>query len=151
MKNEPELQKAFRRLAAALPREAGPATEERVLAAFRARSKSPKRARAFWAIAAAAALVLAWFAVQRFGRTSRPAAIAAGGDTSLTAGFIALPYAQSDVPLEQAVIVRVNLQPWQWGALDLPVAPARAGDAISADLLVGQDGVARAVRFVSVQ
>jgi hypothetical protein len=68
--------------------------------------------------------------------------------SAATAGFIALPYAQSGVPLEEAVIVRVNLQPSEWGSLGVPGPLPHTNGKISADLLVGQDGVARAVRLV---
>ena len=62
-------------------------------------------------------------------------------------GFFALPYAQSDVPLEHAVVVRVNMPPSEASALGMPFDPG-ARKEISADLLIGQDGMARAVRFV---
>lgn len=69
---------------------------------------------------------------------------------SLTSGFVALPYAQSEVPLEEAVIIRVDLTPSAWGALNVRPSP-KTGGGIRADLLIGQDGVARAVRVISVQ
>ena len=62
--------------------------------------------------------------------------------------FIALPYAQSEVPLEQPVIVRVHIPVSELGVMGVPFAPATGGERIKADLLVGQDGVARAVRLV---
>ncbi len=63
------------------------------------------------------------------------------------AGFVALPYAQSDVPMEQAFIVRVNLQPADIAALGLPSSWRIGTRRRRADLLIGQDGIARAVRF----
>jgi hypothetical protein len=62
-------------------------------------------------------------------------------------GFIALPYAQSDVPMEQAVIVRVNVQPADLEALGLPPGLVPGRNRMHADLLIGNDGIARAVRF----
>ncbi|HLH05581.1 MAG TPA: hypothetical protein VKX25_22625 [Bryobacteraceae bacterium] len=82
-----------------------------------------------WLLAAAAAcLILAAGAVVSHGsREVRRAPIAHSNP------FVPLPYGQSDVPLESGVIVRVRLQ-------------SDAGP-VDADLLVGQDGMARAVRF----
>jgi hypothetical protein len=63
-------------------------------------------------------------------------------------GFITLPYGQSGVPLEQPVIVRIDIPVSQLGAIGAPVNPRTAKGMVTADLLIGQDGVARAVRFV---
>jgi hypothetical protein len=63
------------------------------------------------------------------------------------AGFMALPYAQSDVPIEQPVIVRVELQPADLEALGLPPASVISRNRVHADLLIGNDGIARAVRL----
>jgi len=62
--------------------------------------------------------------------------------------FIALPYSQSEVPLEQPVIVRVRIPVSELGAMGVRSASMSAGESVNADLLVGQDGVARAVRLV---
>ena len=63
------------------------------------------------------------------------------------AGFIALPYAQSDVPMEQAVVVRVTLRPNDLETLGLPPALLVGRSQVHAFFLLGQDGMARAVRF----
>jgi hypothetical protein len=62
-------------------------------------------------------------------------------------GFMALPYAQSDVPMEQAVIVRVDVQPADLQGLGLPPGLVFGRTRMHADLLIGNDGIARAVRF----
>jgi hypothetical protein len=67
--------------------------------------------------------------------------------------FVALPYSQSGVPLENPVIVHMTLGRSELGALGVSAAVVNAREIggtekIHADLLVGQDGVARAVRFV---
>jgi hypothetical protein len=62
--------------------------------------------------------------------------------------FIALPYAQSEVPLEQPVIVRVQIPALELGGMGMPLAPIAGKEKVSADLLIGQDGIARAVRVV---
>jgi hypothetical protein len=65
-----------------------------------------------------------------------------------TAGFVSLPYAESGVPMEDAIIVRLRLRASELGRLGVPVGVPATNGSISADLLVGQDGVARAVRLV---
>jgi hypothetical protein len=65
-----------------------------------------------------------------------------------TAGFVALPYAESGVPMEDAIIVRFRLRASELGRLGVPAGLSTTTGSISADLLVGQDGVARAVRLV---
>ncbi len=62
-------------------------------------------------------------------------------------GFLALPYAQSGVPIEQVVVVRINLQPADLVSLGLPPALLTGRNTTHADLLVGQDGIPRAVRL----
>ena len=149
MKQASNLQQALRRLADTSPRDAAPVVEQRVLAAFRARRNRLQRALVYVAAAAACLLLaIAWFL--RHSQPLQPIPAVTESSANITGAFVALPYGQSDVPLEQAVIVRVKLQPSEWSALGVPVASPRA-NAISADLLIGQDGVARAVRLVSIQ
>lgn len=103
---------------------------------------------ACWATAAAClALAIGWL----WARQSAPVETTSATNESYYApppGFVALPYAQSGVPLEQAVIVRVQLHSGELRMLGMPAPVARAGERMSADLLVGQDGIARAVRLV---
>lgn len=147
------LKAALNRLGEMKPREASPVTEARVLSTFRARKRRSRRMRTWWAAAAAClALSLGWLWARR---ASTPVERVEAHDkySAATAGFIALPYAQSGVPLEETVIVRVNLQPSEWGSLGVPgplphTNGPHANEMIRADLLVGQDGVARAVRLV---
>jgi hypothetical protein len=152
MNDGTDLKEVFRRLSEALPAEASAAAEERVLAAFRANRRCRPPRWAYWATAAAC---LAAFAVGFWGadssKTLPPFRVATVTDDSFhtaMTGFIALPYAQSGVPVEQAVIVRMKLRPSELGALGVPLGAANAGGHISAELLVGQDGVARAVRVL---
>ncbi len=140
-----DLMSALRKV---LPQAASAETEQRLIAAFRNRRKNVRRAWS-WAGAAAACLILAltWVA----NRHSRPVAVAAGGPAryaTIEPGFVALPYAESDVPMEQAVIVRMKLRPSELGSLGVPVAQRKLSGPINAELLVGQDGVARAVRVI---
>ncbi|HEX8072510.1 MAG TPA: hypothetical protein VF546_21360 [Pyrinomonadaceae bacterium] len=56
--------------------------------------------------------------------------------------------AGSAAPLVSGQLVRVELPRSALAPLGLPLDPARAGDTIKADVLVGDDGLARAIRFV---
>ena len=145
MSGDEELQDLFRRLARAVPRQPSGAGERELLAKFRSRHKRAKRPSAYAAEAAALLVVVAalYFA-STHGRSiqQRGARAAAVNESS---GFIMLPYAESGVPMEQPVIVRVKISFSELGAMGMPFAALRRG-SVNADLLVGQDGVARAVR-----
>jgi hypothetical protein len=65
------------------------------------------------------------------------------------ADFIPLPYADDDSPLGAGELVRVRLSQSTLGLLGFPVADVRASEPVTADLVIGEDGVARAIRFVS--
>ena len=143
-----ELRDRLRRLAATSPQSAGPEIEDRLLEMFRTRHARKQRlVRGLAALAACLVLALGvyWFSLQAPRQSARR--VAPEIPPSGAAEFIALPYAQSEVPLEHAVVVRVNIPPAQARALGVPFDPG-ARSRISADLLIGQDGMARAVRFV---
>jgi hypothetical protein len=53
--------------------------------------------------------------------------------------------------MEQPVIVRVQIPASQLGGMGIPFAHVAAEEKVNADLLVGQDGIARAVRLVDGQ
>lgn len=140
-----DLKERLSRMAEILPAGASAATEERLLLAFRAR----RRKRIVWrslAVAACAALSLGMFLAHHSSQISQTSV--SQDRLSLTSeGFIELPYAESGVPMEDAVIVRLRLRAPELRRLGLPVGPPAPTGRL-ADLLVGQDGVARAVRLV---
>lgn len=145
MKEDLALKQCLRALAEAGPRDAGAGVQHQLLVRFRGR-----RARRRWvwvagtAMSIVAAVVLS-LATWKYRNTTPPARSALLEQTS---GFITLPYGQSGVPLEQPVIVRIDIPVSQLGAMGVQVNPQAAKGTVTADLLVGQDGVARAVRFV---
>ena len=69
-------------------------------------------------------------------------------DIYLAPDFIALPYSQSAVPLESVVVMRVQMRPTDLISLGVAVPAAASSAKITADILVGQDGVPRAVRLI---
>jgi hypothetical protein len=84
-------------------------------------------------------------AAERTLRTVRPAA----SDLEDLADFIPLPYADDDLPVGAAELVRVRLPESALAILGFPVRYESADQAITADIVIGEDGVARAIRFVS--
>jgi hypothetical protein len=142
MKEDMELNDRLRRLSSVLPREASPRVEQRLSTAFRARY--PRRAPVWIYAAAACALLLLGL---RFVHQRRPAPAPAGFVYNAS-GFIALPYAQSGVPVESLVVIRVAVTPSQLSSMGVAVPAAASTARVEADFLAGQDGVARAVRLV---
>jgi hypothetical protein len=62
--------------------------------------------------------------------------------------FYALPDADMLAPIEDASVMRVELPRSAMRLVGLPVNQERAAERIRADVVVGQDGVARLVRFI---
>jgi hypothetical protein len=65
-----------------------------------------------------------------------------------TTGFIPLPYAAALGPADGLDIVRLRLPRSAMMRFGLPVSAERAWEPVKADVAFGQDGVARAIRFV---
>lgn len=149
---EKKLNQDLRRLAQAGPL-AAPAQIERVLLnAFRAR-QSRRRAVLRWSSVGGALLVAAALIIAAVVRTHpavpAPRAVSQlAAITQETADFVALPDADTDGPLEYATIVRVQLPRYALRDIGFPVNEQSATDRVQADVLLGQDGLARAVRFV---
>jgi len=62
--------------------------------------------------------------------------------------FYALPSASELPPVETAMVVRVQLPMSSLRLMGLLVSEESSAERIQADVLVGQDGLARGVRFV---
>ena len=139
MSEDTDLIDSLRRLASVLPREASPLVEQQITAAFR--SRHPRKRR-IWVYAAVAAVLVLGLTVLR-------QHFAAGRDYVVYAsGFVALPYAQSGVPMESVVVIRVQMRASELSSMGVAVPAAASTARLTADVLVGQDGVARAVRLV---
>jgi len=64
--------------------------------------------------------------------------------------FLAIPYTQPLGPGERAEVVRVEMPVAALIAAGFPVATSDAGAEASADVIIGEDGRARAVRLISI-
>ncbi len=102
-----------------------------------------------WAAGLAAAMTLPlWHAAT----VSRPPSAAAGASTlraDLVTSFFPLPY--SEVPMSRGRLIRLEVPLEMAKAFGVDAAPSATGPAIRgvlADVIVGDDGLARAVRFV---
>jgi anti-sigma factor RsiW len=62
--------------------------------------------------------------------------------------FFALPFSDAALPLDQAGVIRVELPRSALRLAGLPVDENRRNERVHADLIVGVDGLARAIRFV---
>ncbi|HUI43084.1 MAG TPA: hypothetical protein VL523_14070 [Terriglobia bacterium] len=63
--------------------------------------------------------------------------------------FVALPFAHDETPLGAGEVVRIRLSESALGLLGLPVSEDNPSEPLTADVVIGEDGVARAIRFVS--
>jgi hypothetical protein len=66
----------------------------------------------------------------------------------ITTDFLLLSSVSRSAPMERGQLVRVRMPRSALVSFGLPMNAERAEIPIKADLLVGEDGVARAIRFV---
>jgi len=136
---------------------ASASVEQRLRAEVRARGASRRR-RQYAALALAATVVLAVSAALYRGRPV-DAPVTGGADTSVTAAATEvttefLPLAYGSLPTNDARIVRLEVPRTalaSFGYSEIDVVDPQNPDTVLADVLVGEDGVARAVRFVRLQ
>src|SRR5262245_40706462 len=74
--------------------------------------------------------------------------IADAKDREYTTDFFLLRYGNDHESIESGELIRVQMPRSALITLGLPVDVERAGEMVKADLLIGEDGLARAIRFV---
>jgi hypothetical protein len=166
MRKQGELAAGLRSMAEQQARiEAPSRVEARLVAAFRAQSGMPVGRTgirrwipaATWAAALAAMIAMGIFLVRERETETRQnaphrvevAAIDSGGtDVAADDGFLPLPGAAQLVPADDVNVVHVELPRSAMMQVGIEVNPDRAGETVRADVMVGADGLARAVRFV---
>jgi hypothetical protein len=165
--NDRELLQGLRALAADGTREAPSGIEEHLRAEFRRRHLRRKMLRwtpGFGAAAAAGIVLILWLhnekpkttpvsvaaAAQAVAPAAQigPAAQIQIGDDESDASFYPLPEAEALPAVENAMVVRVQLPVSSLQLMGVPVSEERADASVQADLLLGQDGLARGVRLV---
>ena len=142
---------ALRELSAATPDFDQPAIENRLRAAFaehRAQRAARVRTTTVW-WAAAAALMLTCGGGVGWLASSRHGASVAQQPAALVLDFVALPGAAALPDFERGDIVRIEVPVASLPAYGFDIVPDAAPAVVPADLLVGQDGVPRAIRIAS--
>ena len=173
--NESELSDALRRLAASAPQHAPGRVEQKLIEYFRRRQL---RKRMVWTSAIAAVAVAAGTAVVVLTippmpgpprpvvvhaapppiplpeatvvaqAPKKPSRVRISGAEEVATTFYALPDADNLPPAEDTTVVRVRLPRSAMRMVGLPVNEERVNERIQADVMLGQDGLMRAVRFV---
>ena len=82
------------------------------------------------------------------GGRMNPEVAAVSPDEEIATDFMPLSYDGSFSQLDDGQVVRVELPRSALHSFGLPVNAERAGERVKADVLLGNDGVARAIRFV---
>jgi anti-sigma factor RsiW len=160
--NEREVAAALRALATHSQSCEAPARVERALiASFRrgARARPAGRPGALWPIwGVAAAVVLLAAATALQPRAPGPAVssspavsepVEAADAGEFATEYFALQPGTDLTALDGAPVVRMQLPRTVLVAFGLPMNPERAEEPINADVVLGPDGIARAVRFVN--
>ncbi len=156
MEDNHELLENLRALAADGPQAAPDRVEWQLRAEFGKRSRR-HRVRV-WTSYAGAAAVAAGIALLLWVREApRPAAagpaaaamatVPVAADEETDAGFYPLPEAEALPDVENAMVVRVQMPVSSLRLMGFPLDEERA-DEVQAELLLGQDGLARGVRLV---
>jgi hypothetical protein len=152
-----ELLEGLRTLAMDGPQEAPRHLEERLTAAFRRTNRRRSFLTwvpAFSAAAAAAIALFVWLHVAASKPTSLPvpapvvSAPAPAAEEEADASFYPLPEAEALPEVENAMVVRVQLPVSSLQLMGVPVGDERTDAPVEAELLLGQDGLARGVRLV---
>jgi hypothetical protein len=173
VKSEQDISAALRALVRAdSGTEASPELETRVLQAFRARQARRKWNRAAMSMLAAAALLIAVLLIKqphpRQAVVAHDPAPAAVEDRNTIPVHIAAPVKQRQArsrqpreivteffplidappPMDRGEVFRVSVTAAAMRTVGLPVAEDRLSDRVQADVLVSEEGLATAIRFV---
>lgn len=152
--NDRELLEGLRALAADGPREAPARIEERLKWEFRRQNRYRNLVTwvpAFSVAAAAGIALLLWTRSEAPRPAPVQAAVAvhavAPAEEEETDGFYPLPEAEALPAVETAMVVRVQLPVSSLRLMGVPLDEERADTSVQAELLLGQDGLARGVRL----
>jgi hypothetical protein len=153
--NDQELLEGLRALAAEGPREAPLHVEEHLKAQFRRQNR--RRHLAAWmpafSVATAAGIALLLWVHEKPKPAPAPVVVAATlavapvAEEDADSSFYPLPEAEALPAVENAMVVRVQLPVSSLQLMGVPVGEERADASVQAELLLGQDGLARAVRL----
>jgi hypothetical protein len=145
-----DLQDLLREAGRATPRNAPEEVEAALRAEFRAHRQRGRRRQISFALIAASILLLMTAALLRVAPKPAPAAARTPG-LERTTPFLPMAGRELLAPMEYGHVIRVRLPRSTMASFGLPVNEARAGEMVSADVLLGEDGLARAVRFIQME
>jgi hypothetical protein len=158
-----ELLDGLRALAADGPRDAPPHIEPELRAQFRRQNR--RRNLVTWvpafSVAAAVGIALLVWTQAPWSQAPKPpsvpaaskapavaaSAVTSGAEEDADASFYPLPEAEALPAVENAMVVRVQLPVSSLQLMGVPVSEERADASVQAELLLGQDGLARGVRL----
>jgi hypothetical protein len=154
MNENSELLEDLRALAADGPREAPGHIEESLKSEFRRHNRRRRLIGwmpAFSVAAVAGIALLLWIRSE----APKPAPALAAAALPILApvaedesdGFYPLPEAEALPAVETAMVVRVQLPVSSLQLMGVPIGEERADSSVQAELLLGQDGLARGVRL----
>jgi len=146
--NEDPIQDLLRALADAdAAAEAPPEIELRLTREFRSRKRTRTVRRLAWC-ASAAAVVLVFAATLHY-RQRPPALAAPAAVEEVVTDFY--PLVNPAPPFERGRLLRVEVPASAMRMVGLPVHAERLSDPVQADVLVGEEGLPRAIRFVKFE
>ena len=145
-----DLQDLLREAGRAARRDAPEEIEAVLRGEFRAHHQRWRRRQLSFALIAASILLMMTAALLRVAPEPSPAA-ARTQRLERATPFLPMAGRELLAPMEYGHVIRVRLPRATMASFGLPVNEARAGEMVSADVLLGEDGLARAVRFIQME
>ncbi len=100
-----------------------------------------------WASALAAGVAVFAIALGLQPRNPVPA-VAAEEQVEVATDYFPLQYGTDLTALDGAPVIRMEFPRTVLASFGLPMNPQRAAEPVQADVVLGRDGIARAIRFV---
>ena len=131
------------------PAEAPPRVEQALLRAFREKHEARKPSGAWWRVWATAAAV-AMLVVAALALRPCPDAPVASDVVAeeIATDYIPMGFARSLAPDEFTHVVRISLPRSEMVRFGFPARADLGESRVKADVVLGEDGIARAIRFV---
>lgn len=131
------------------PRHAPDRLEQALRRKFREQHSTERPRRTWWQVwgvaAAVATIVLAVLVLRPTPEAPQPTEVASG---EIATDYIPIGYSAPLSPDEFAQIIRVSVPRSDMAQFGLPIRLDTGPDRVTADVVLGEDGVARAIRFV---
>ena len=149
--NDDAVLKGLRTLSGSLrPLEAPPRVEQALLGAYRRNEAVQRRTRLWWQVIAATATVavVTLAVLTMLPRPVEPDVEMPIAAREVVTDYMPVSFARALDPDEFAHVVRISLHRSELLQFGLPMAAVPEGTRVRADVVLGEDGIARAIRFV---